>query len=161
MSPCFSSRSHRPSRAHFAHSHTWYKTLLGSDHTESFRERRASLESRPSRVPSGGRHLGAAQSEAAGTPGLCSRPHSCTRQQMLQSTTHQALHELWPACVAFTLGPLPLLTEPRSASAHFAAGSCSLQDSIPVCPDVSIQNYPPSASGSGKLAKTFIQKRPR
>lgn len=42
---------------------SWYKTLLGSDHTESFRERRASLESRPSRVASGGRHLGAAQSE--------------------------------------------------------------------------------------------------
>ena len=50
------------------------------------------------------------------------------------------------------------LTEPHSASDHFAIGFCSSWDSIPACPDVLTQNYPLFASGFGKLAKILKKK---
>ena len=74
---------------------------------------------------------------------------------------NRAFH--WPSESQLWLLPFHfqfcLLTEPHSASDHFAIGFCSSWDSIPACPDVLTQNYPLFASGFGKLAKILKKKR--
>lgn len=54
-----------------------------------------------------------------------------------------------------------ILTEPRSASGHFATGFCSSWGSTPAYPDVLTQNYPLSASGFGKLARILKRGKVR